>query len=238
MPTLVLKFGDNIRNRFAFDKTMVTIGRATDNDIVVDNLAVSRKHAQIEKMGDAYVLTDLRSANGTFVNGERVLRRPLKHFDTIAIGKHQVVFLEDAKAQPSMDEPISPFDFDRTIVVNPPADRSSSVLLIPPREERASIQDETPLPTRRQEMPTQMVRSTAGGQYVASTFSPIYHMVSCEWVQGIKVENQVYFVDKDEADRSGRRACRICMPVKKKNTEQPSGGNGSAHIETHELANT
>ncbi len=196
MPTLVLKFGESIKNRFSFEKSVVTIGRSSDNDIVVENLAVSRKHAKIEKVGETFVLSDMQSANGTFVNGERVNRRPLKHFDSITVGKHQVVFLEDPKVQPDMnDEPMSPFDLDRTVVVNPGAPRPvvpQKMDLISPKEEKV----------------TEPV-----GDYVASFMSQVYHSIKCDWVQGIKISNRVYFKDKAEAEKSGRRNCRICMPA-------------------------
>ena len=205
MPTLVLKFGESIKNRFAFEKTLVTLGRSAENDIVVENLAVSRKHAKIEKVGETFILTDLQSANGTFVNGERINRRALKHFDAVTVGKHQVVFLEDPKVQPVIEEQMSPFDLDRTVVVNPGAPRpaSISVDLAPPMEEKVPVKATTsPLPAK----------SVQGGEYVASFMSQVFHSGNCEWVQGIKTENRVYFQDKAEAAKSGRRNCRICMP--------------------------
>lgn len=207
MPTLVLKFGESIKNRFAFEKSIVTIGRSSDNDIVVENLAVSRKHAKIEKVGEAFVLSDMQSANGTFVNGERVNRRPLKHFDSITVGKHQVVFLEDPKVQPAMDdEPMSPFDLDRTVVVNPGAPRPAApprMDLTPPREEKMPALE---IPAHVSQAPE------PSGDYVASFMSQVYHSIKCDWVQGIKGSNRVYFKDQAEAEKSGRRNCRICMP--------------------------
>jgi len=68
----------------------VTIGRATDNDIVVDDLLVSRRHAEVTFRGDGTaVLTDLGTHNGTFVNGRRVDRATLRDGDVVGIGHHQ-----------------------------------------------------------------------------------------------------------------------------------------------------
>ena len=205
MPTLVLKFGDSVRNRFSFEKSVVTVGRSSDNDIVVENLAVSRKHAKIEKVGETFIVSDLQSANGTFVNGERINRRLLKHFDSIVIGKHQLVFLEDPKVQPTMEEPLSPFDLDRTVVVNPGAPRPAPATMerVSPKEEKVP---------QFHEMPTQVKQTEPTGKYVASFMSPVYHSMKCEWLQGIKPENRIYFIDKFEAGKSGRRHCKICMP--------------------------
>ncbi len=68
------------------------IGRRPDNLICIDNMAVSGLHAKIEKKGDEYVLTDLNSLNGTFVNGKRISQVTLRTNDQITIGKHIIVF--------------------------------------------------------------------------------------------------------------------------------------------------
>ena len=68
----------------------VRLGRAADNDIVVDDLLVSRRHAEVTFGADgAAVLTDLGTHNGTFVNGRRVDRATLREGDVIGIGHHQ-----------------------------------------------------------------------------------------------------------------------------------------------------
>jgi pSer/pThr/pTyr-binding forkhead associated (FHA) protein len=70
----------------------VTIGRTPDNDLVVDNPAVSGRHAKVYKQGDKYIIEDLKSTNGTFINSQRVGSQALKDGDTITIGKHSIVF--------------------------------------------------------------------------------------------------------------------------------------------------
>lgn len=93
MPTLTLKFKDNALGEFKIEKGQsLTIGRKESNDISIENLAVSGHHAKIDSVGDGYLLTDLQSKNGSFVNKQLVSSHWLKHNDTIVIGKHTLVF--------------------------------------------------------------------------------------------------------------------------------------------------
>lgn len=93
MPTLTLKFKEKNLKRFRFIKgTVINIGRAEDNHIKIENLAVSSHHARVESVGDGYLLTDLKSKNGTFVNEEPVSTCWLRHGDNITIAKHTLVF--------------------------------------------------------------------------------------------------------------------------------------------------
>lgn len=115
MPQLIVKFGEQVVQKHSFDKNLIVIGRAIDNDVVIDNLAVSRRQCQITKEENKFVISDLKSANGTFVNGERINRRVLKNNDVISIGKHKIYYLEDIRF--SGTESTREFDFDRTIVV-------------------------------------------------------------------------------------------------------------------------
>ena len=93
MPSLTLKFKENVIGRFAIHKgKSLTIGRRKDNDIVIDNLAVSGHHAKVDAVGDAFVLVDLQSKNGSFVNEQLISTHWLKEGDVISIGKHQLVF--------------------------------------------------------------------------------------------------------------------------------------------------
>ncbi len=64
--------GEEIKGRWPLNKPETTIGRWQDNDIVVDDRWVSRNHARIRRDGERYVVEDLGSKNGTFVNGQRI----------------------------------------------------------------------------------------------------------------------------------------------------------------------
>jgi pSer/pThr/pTyr-binding forkhead associated (FHA) protein len=92
MAELILKFKDLVLKEVSLEPGSITIGREPDNDIVVENLLVSAYHARIDRTGREYVLTDLHSKNGTFVNGHRVTSTRLKNGDEILVGKHTVQF--------------------------------------------------------------------------------------------------------------------------------------------------
>ena len=84
---LVLSFQGALIREYLADRSL-SIGRHAENDIVIDHMGASGRHARIELEGQAIVLTDLQSTNGTFVNGKRVERAELRPNDWITIGKH------------------------------------------------------------------------------------------------------------------------------------------------------
>ena len=93
MPTLKLNFKDKTLGEFALQRGIsLTIGRGEKNNIIIDNLAVSKRHAKIDSAGDEFVLTDLQSKNGSFVNEQQVSSHWLKQGDIISIGKHSLLF--------------------------------------------------------------------------------------------------------------------------------------------------
>ena len=99
MAKLVVKFDERVLGEYPVDSE-VTIGRLPDNTVVIDNPAVSGHHARIFVEGDDYVVEDLRSKNGTYVNEQHVLRAALRNRDVLLIGKHKLVFDEVASAKP------------------------------------------------------------------------------------------------------------------------------------------
>ena len=105
---LVLKFQESVLEEFVFDKTPVTIGRRYDNDVVIDNMAVSGHHAAIEEENpNFYVLVDLESLNGTFINETKVNRQKIYDGDILIVGKHTLSFndLRPEDERPSRDAP-------------------------------------------------------------------------------------------------------------------------------------
>ncbi len=92
---LAVRFSGKLVDTHEFDKDQITIGRAPDCDVVIDNLGVSRVHAQVERNGDFFVLRDLKSNNGTFVRGEKVQKYNLNNADEFFLGKHSVTFLNE-----------------------------------------------------------------------------------------------------------------------------------------------
>ena len=91
MPQLVLQFEGLVLKECSVG-LMVTIGRLPDNTVVIDNPAVSSHHACVFRAGDDYILEDLESTNGTFVNQRRVANHSLQSGDVILVGKHELVF--------------------------------------------------------------------------------------------------------------------------------------------------
>ncbi len=91
MSRLVLKFESASLKEVPLGTRPVTIGRAPDNDIQIDNLAVSNYHARVYVEAGSLVVEDLSSLNGSFLNDIRVERAMLKDGDTILIGKHEIL---------------------------------------------------------------------------------------------------------------------------------------------------
>ncbi|NUM34865.1 MAG: FHA domain-containing protein [Candidatus Brocadiae bacterium] len=101
---LAVRFSGKLLDTYEFDKDQVTIGRAPDCDIVIDNLGVSRVHSQIERTGEVFVLKDMKSNNGTFVRGEKIQRYNLNHQDEFFLGKHSITFLYDEAEKELLEE--------------------------------------------------------------------------------------------------------------------------------------
>ena len=95
MAKVILKYKDVELKEIPVKKKIVSIGRLKDNDITIDSLAVSRYHARIRIECDAFILEDLNSMNGTFINNKRIDSCELNSGDHILIGKHELVFLKD-----------------------------------------------------------------------------------------------------------------------------------------------
>lgn len=92
-----------------------TIGRKTGNALSIEDPAVSGHHAQIVKVQSVFFLEDLKSTNGTAVNGQPITRHQLRDADVITIGQHRLVFQENVTA--STATPASSVDLDRTMVL-------------------------------------------------------------------------------------------------------------------------
>lgn len=98
MPRLILQLEDRVLKEYDMGM-MATIGRLSDNSVMIDNPAVSSHHACVFRDGDEFVVEDLQSTNGTFVNGARVSRQVLQQGDIVTVGKHQLVLDQLAAAE-------------------------------------------------------------------------------------------------------------------------------------------
>lgn len=91
MIKLDLMFKDKVLKHIESDQSEITIGRGNNNDIIIDNLAVSKEHAAIVKLPDGYGLVDLKSTNGTLLNDKDIQKASLAPQDRITIGKHTLI---------------------------------------------------------------------------------------------------------------------------------------------------
>ena len=96
MSEISIESADGSRQRYKVAKDRVTIGRSRDCDIFLPDQWLSRHHAEIRCRGQSAFLADMRSKNGTLLNGERVAaERQLRHGDVISLGEHRLTFTED-----------------------------------------------------------------------------------------------------------------------------------------------
>jgi len=99
MPEIIVKYDDKVIERIVTEKKRISIGRTNENDIVLENRGVSRKHAMIEFNNNAAVIIDNESLNGTFVNNRKVAEEVLRDEDIIMIGKYSLVYRTEASHQ-------------------------------------------------------------------------------------------------------------------------------------------
>jgi len=90
---LIVRRGPNAGSKFFLDADTTRIGRHPDSDIFLDDITVSRQHAEIRRAGSEFSLHDVGSLNGTYVNRERVEGGDLRSGDEVQIGKFKLVFL-------------------------------------------------------------------------------------------------------------------------------------------------
>jgi len=111
---LILKFGDSILGEYPLDKETLTIGRKPNNDITVENLAVSGHHSRVITILQDSFLEDLNSTNGTYVNGKLIQKHALQHGDIVKIGKHELTYVNEETA-------MTDDDMEKTMIIRPSA---------------------------------------------------------------------------------------------------------------------
>ncbi len=100
MATIIQTVDGVVTSKFDLSDTALTFGRTTDNQVQIDDLAVSNEHARIIRVSSdknkiAYCLEDLDSTNGTFINEVKIKKQQLHHKDTIRIGWNIFTFLDE-----------------------------------------------------------------------------------------------------------------------------------------------
>ena len=104
MAMVVVKRGPNAGAKFMLDTDVTGAGRHPDSDIFLDDITVSRRHAEILRRGDTFVLKDVGSLNGTYLNRERIEEVELTNGDELQIGKFRLVFFAGGELPGPMGE--------------------------------------------------------------------------------------------------------------------------------------
>jgi len=100
MAKFVVFYNNELLKTYELDEPVISIGRLPENTISIANMGVSRRHVKIEEDADrSYILSDLNSLNGTFVNGKRTKKVQLCSGDKIAIGKYSILYEEKSNSR-------------------------------------------------------------------------------------------------------------------------------------------
>ena len=113
MARLILSLDGQTLAEYNMTKERYTVGRLPDNDIRIDNAAVSGHHSLLINILNDSFLEDLNSTNGTYVNGKLIKKHALQHGDVITVGHHQLRYVDDQAQQQPEDE------FEKTMVIQP-----------------------------------------------------------------------------------------------------------------------
>jgi pSer/pThr/pTyr-binding forkhead associated (FHA) protein len=113
MARLILSLDGQVLAEYNMAKERYTIGRLPDNDVRIDNAAVSGHHGLIINILNDSFLEDLNSTNGTYVNGKLIKKHALTHGDVITVGHHHLRFVDSQVESSEQDE------FERTLVIQP-----------------------------------------------------------------------------------------------------------------------
>ena len=95
---LVVKRGPNAGSKYVLESDVTTVGRHPDSNIFLDDITVSRRHAEFARTGTEYRVRDVGSLNGTYVNRERTDDAVLAHGDEVQVGKFKLVFFSGGEA--------------------------------------------------------------------------------------------------------------------------------------------
>jgi len=120
MPKFLLQFEGAVIKEIAV-KDEITVGRKPDNDVVIDNPAVSGHHCKIVRVDESFFVEDLNSTNGVFLNARKITKSGLQNNDVIGVAKHALKFIDDRpqeEPKPAAPAP-KPSTADSTIMFSP-----------------------------------------------------------------------------------------------------------------------
>jgi len=113
MARLILSLDSQVLAEYNMNKERYTVGRLPDNDIRIDNPAVSGHHSLVINILNDSFLEDLNSTNGTYVNGKLIKKHALQHGDVVTVGHHQLRFADTDSTEHEPDE------FEKTMIITP-----------------------------------------------------------------------------------------------------------------------
>ncbi len=149
MARLILSLDNQVLAEYNMTKERYTIGRLPDNDVRIDNPAVSGHHSLIINILNDSFLEDLNSTNGTYVNGKLIKKHALQNGDVITIGHHQLRFSDQQVEEPVQDE------FEKTMVIpagQQDADQLAKAEQAAEEAARASARESEPEPAADEPM--------------------------------------------------------------------------------------
>lgn len=115
MAKLILTQNDQVLKEYPLNKECITVGRRPENDIQIDNLAISGQHCQIINILNDSFIEDLNSTNGTVVNNRSIKKHALANGDVIQLGDHQLKYINELASSAIEDE------FAKTMIIRPDA---------------------------------------------------------------------------------------------------------------------
>jgi pSer/pThr/pTyr-binding forkhead associated (FHA) protein len=155
---LVVRTGEAMGTEFVLDRSESMIGRSPDSDVYINDKLVSRRHAKVTRSDADYVIEDLNSSNGTFVNGQRVMgSKPLRPRDTIQIGTTSLLFQMEAAGEAA---PPPKADFGTMLVSSeaeevPLTNETQAVMAEEPESQPAAPVEEPALAEEPVEQPSE-----------------------------------------------------------------------------------
>lgn len=98
---LLVRRGPNAGSRYVLDHPVTSVGRHPDSRVFLDDITVSRRHAEVRRTPDGYTVVDVGSLNGTYLNRERVDQGVLADGDLIQVGKFKLMFVASDPGRPN-----------------------------------------------------------------------------------------------------------------------------------------
>jgi ribosome-associated protein YbcJ (S4-like RNA binding protein) len=140
MAKIIIKLNNEVVDHVDLRQGDMKIGRKPGCEIVLDNLAVSGEHANVFTIGDDSFIQDLGSTNGTFINNKRLAKHHLRNGDTVVIGQHSLLYLQEASrpVERSNDE------FAKTVVISPMTPTTTPITKPTTTPAPAAVKDATP----------------------------------------------------------------------------------------------